>query len=574
MKTWTIGRAADCDLIVDGDDVSMRHCELMLTVGGFLLRDLDSQQGTFVDGKRITRLVFVSQQNAITLGRATAMPWPAKIDSDVTAGIAFSAEAKAFRIGRYKNNDIVLDRETVSGNHALLIVDGDRMLIEDLGSQAGTAIGSPSNTVQNAEVKENDRLFFGSFSIMATHLVAMTKKRSVAEDAKAPAKPTAPIPAARKSATPWAAIIAAVAATLAIVGVICLLMLRGGNERLADRAATQLGSSNPSNSRKADSKVNATDAKLLATVGDTELSEPFLITKAADSLFLVLATDDSSDAMIPVSTAWLAEPDRLVTTATIASGLANEPAPTDDQAAQSQRLRVVQVTSGKRLDVAEVSTAPRFTDTQQQYDTGRQQFEALQTQIDSLTSGGNSDDQGDPSGGNANSTADGREERLAAIRKEQQAIVAAGLQMKAQRARLNVAVLGLSQPVIGVEPTAIEPAARLSRGQLFHMHCTRCPPANVPFEDAILPEPFGIAVIVEQRLASPEPDLPDRWVMKMKAQQTPMNMLGSPILNGQGIAVAMFSDFLAERISTTDPNQREWIFEAISLLDGTFFVDK
>lgn len=45
-----IGRDAECHLRLESTDVSRRHCELHLTEAGILVKDLNSRNGTFVDG--------------------------------------------------------------------------------------------------------------------------------------------------------------------------------------------------------------------------------------------------------------------------------------------------------------------------------------------------------------------------------------------------------------------------------------------------------------------------------------------------------------------------------------------
>jgi pSer/pThr/pTyr-binding forkhead associated (FHA) protein len=50
----TLGRATGADFSVDGALVSRVHCRLIATAGGGLeVRDLDSTNGTFVNGKRV-----------------------------------------------------------------------------------------------------------------------------------------------------------------------------------------------------------------------------------------------------------------------------------------------------------------------------------------------------------------------------------------------------------------------------------------------------------------------------------------------------------------------------------------
>ena len=50
----TVGRASDSDLVVAHPSVSAHHAELHFDGEQFLLRDLSSSNGTFVNGVRIT----------------------------------------------------------------------------------------------------------------------------------------------------------------------------------------------------------------------------------------------------------------------------------------------------------------------------------------------------------------------------------------------------------------------------------------------------------------------------------------------------------------------------------------
>jgi DNA-binding NtrC family response regulator len=48
-----VGRSLDCDLVLTDAAASWRHCSLELTREGVRVRDLDSHNGTFLDGRRI-----------------------------------------------------------------------------------------------------------------------------------------------------------------------------------------------------------------------------------------------------------------------------------------------------------------------------------------------------------------------------------------------------------------------------------------------------------------------------------------------------------------------------------------
>lgn len=53
----TVGRAPRADFVVDAPLVSRLHCRLTLQPDGLLVEDLESTNGTFVNGERVTKLV-------------------------------------------------------------------------------------------------------------------------------------------------------------------------------------------------------------------------------------------------------------------------------------------------------------------------------------------------------------------------------------------------------------------------------------------------------------------------------------------------------------------------------------
>lgn len=65
---FTIGRGTGVDLQVDGAEVSREHAEIAKTSEGYLLRDLESRYGTFVNGLRVTAQV-LAHGDRIACGR-------------------------------------------------------------------------------------------------------------------------------------------------------------------------------------------------------------------------------------------------------------------------------------------------------------------------------------------------------------------------------------------------------------------------------------------------------------------------------------------------------------------------
>jgi pSer/pThr/pTyr-binding forkhead associated (FHA) protein len=65
----TIGRATGADFIVDATMVSRVHCRLTAGSEEIELEDLDSTNGTFVNGRRVDRRMLVKAGDRIGVGR-------------------------------------------------------------------------------------------------------------------------------------------------------------------------------------------------------------------------------------------------------------------------------------------------------------------------------------------------------------------------------------------------------------------------------------------------------------------------------------------------------------------------
>ena len=66
----TMGRATDNDIVISDASVSRRHASIVPRNGGFALRDLASQNGTFVGGQRIDGTRQLANGDDVRLGDA------------------------------------------------------------------------------------------------------------------------------------------------------------------------------------------------------------------------------------------------------------------------------------------------------------------------------------------------------------------------------------------------------------------------------------------------------------------------------------------------------------------------
>ena len=169
--SWTIGSDHDCNILVDQPSVSGRHCQLSQHGDQFVLEDLASTNGTFVNGRRIQARVPVQVFPAdhITLGPLVPMPWPAEQQSKPRPGPA--AESSTITIGRNPQSDVSLDFEIISWDHARVTLERDAWIIEDRGSRNGTALNRIDNKIKRAPLLPTDEIYLGSYKISASRIL-------------------------------------------------------------------------------------------------------------------------------------------------------------------------------------------------------------------------------------------------------------------------------------------------------------------------------------------------------------------------------------------------------------------
>lgn len=67
----TIGRSSDSNVVIRDDYTSTNHARLELGHDGWIITDLDSTNGTFLDGARVTASMRVPERTPITIGTTT-----------------------------------------------------------------------------------------------------------------------------------------------------------------------------------------------------------------------------------------------------------------------------------------------------------------------------------------------------------------------------------------------------------------------------------------------------------------------------------------------------------------------
>jgi pSer/pThr/pTyr-binding forkhead associated (FHA) protein len=162
--TIKIGRSRDCSISVVDTKMSRHHAEIRYDDQDFIAVDLESANGTFVNGQRIRRSCRLKNGDALRLGgiqfrfeclaeeipqRATlvvpelsAAP-RVEVASGPQEGAIFQLNKEKTVIGRAGRRqlwDIMLSDRAVSRPHAEIVVQEKMCVLTDLGSANGTFV--------------------------------------------------------------------------------------------------------------------------------------------------------------------------------------------------------------------------------------------------------------------------------------------------------------------------------------------------------------------------------------------------------------------------------------------------
>jgi len=174
----TIGRDSQNSLSLPYRYISARHFELRRTDDGFMITDLQSTNGTFVNNKLLAPNVptLIHNETIIRLGdeafgSSTGLTFMNPLEQQAPQdGFVMAAptmmvqQAKPIIIGRAPESDIHLDAPDVSRKHASLKKVGDQYMLEDLGSANGTYVNDQK--IQSVVLRDGDLIEIGKFLLV------------------------------------------------------------------------------------------------------------------------------------------------------------------------------------------------------------------------------------------------------------------------------------------------------------------------------------------------------------------------------------------------------------------------
>lgn len=527
-QSWTIGSRADCQLVVDHSAVSGEHCRLTADGDTFLLEDLNSTNGTFVNGERITAPQEVKVSDRITLGHTQPMPWPDELKPAGTTSdrpIAKSGKTYAIAdadaptapaktvitIGRGPQNSVVLNDSNISTQHARLTITPDQVILEDLGSTNGTSVGSVENKILRAEVQRGDTIFFGSTACSLFDLIQ--KHNGVKPDGRASTPPPAE-PTAAKSATHLPQWIAGSLATAAILLIGWFIFGQSEANIPTETAETEAAparvDAEAERSHFADSpRVMPKDERL------------------ARSLFVIVASDRERKTPFRVGTGFAIDSQHVATTASVISALR--------KLQQNGYPDAFLYCPETRQELGMVSTIVHagFQSADKAARTAQSEYESIIERYDVEP----------PS-----------PEELETVKANLLSAQEKALLSFEQKTTFDAAVIETSRPLeqwlAGAEAgTSVRPNLKLSVHGLAH-------DVEDPFFDAQSLVKPDVMTSRARRVARVSSETPPRLLAEAEPQQREYAWFGSPVLNVRGEVVAVYSrptPFVTEADSADPP---------------------
>jgi len=162
----TIGRDPNNVIVLENPVVSARHAKISRNAqGGLLVQDLGSTNGTYLNGQRVQQCV-VTIQDDVYLGSA-----PLRMSDPRVAGLLIAVnrppqKGQPFVIGSDPNCDITIHDAQVAPRHCQLTeLPSGAYQVQDMGSQAGTAIDNAAFRIQTAQANATATLMLGGFPL-------------------------------------------------------------------------------------------------------------------------------------------------------------------------------------------------------------------------------------------------------------------------------------------------------------------------------------------------------------------------------------------------------------------------
>jgi pSer/pThr/pTyr-binding forkhead associated (FHA) protein len=199
-----LGRDPGLAVSIPREGISRHHARVLRDARGFVLEDLKSTNGTFLNGRAVTR-ERMRHLDVIGLGREVELVFlvreapSAPIRKRVIAEAALRLEgpepiswpvpAGEVTLGRSSACNIILESSAISKVHARVVRSAEQLVVEDLGSSNGTFVNG--RRVMTAPLEAGDVISLGgvanlSVSLERGEITVLSGERMPLEAAEGP----------------------------------------------------------------------------------------------------------------------------------------------------------------------------------------------------------------------------------------------------------------------------------------------------------------------------------------------------------------------------------------------------
>lgn len=166
-----VGRVEGCDIVLVDESCSRRHCEIVVGESAFRVRDLNSSNGTLLNGAKVNEAE-LKDGDEIRVGKVRMQFLMSDSDCEIgfvsgeKSGLAFPLSKERLTMGRRPENTVVFKEIQVSGLHLEIVREGDGYVLRDLGSTNGTLLDG--RKVTEVTLSHGDRVRLGESEFVFT----------------------------------------------------------------------------------------------------------------------------------------------------------------------------------------------------------------------------------------------------------------------------------------------------------------------------------------------------------------------------------------------------------------------
>jgi len=163
MKTISIGRDFKNDVIIEDSFVSSKHITITIDEEGiYWVKDLNSKNGVFINGVKVQDTK-INPGDTLTIGN-TNLKWEEYFRVVPDSLAAMRKIVKKVMLGRSAANDIPVDSDLVSSEHAILYqTDNNECWLIDLNSTNGSFVNGQRAMI--CKLKAGDYLTLANYPI-------------------------------------------------------------------------------------------------------------------------------------------------------------------------------------------------------------------------------------------------------------------------------------------------------------------------------------------------------------------------------------------------------------------------